>query len=76
MKIRATLEKVVRHVDDLRRIFLTGLRKGEIRPCGCGDPNCPTFVLSPSIADQLDAARRKMLTMFRSVYAPFNVDLE
>ncbi|HGQ7767816.1 TPA: restriction endonuclease [Pseudomonas aeruginosa] len=76
MKIRTTLEKVVRHVDDLRRIFVTGLREGEIQSCGCGDPDCPTFVLSPRIADQLDAARRKILTMFRSVYAPFNVDLE
>ncbi|MBX8588600.1 hypothetical protein K5D56_04330 [Pseudomonas cichorii] len=74
--IRATLEKVVRHVDDLRRIFVTGLRGGEIKPCGCGVPDCPTFILSQRSADQLDAARRKILTMFRSVYTPFSVDLD
>lgn len=74
--IRTTLEKVVRHVDDLRRIFVAGLRAGEIKPCGCGEPDCPTFELSKRSADQLDAARYKVLTMFRSVYAPFNVDLE
>lgn len=74
--IRTTLEKVVRHVDDLRRIFVTGLREGEIRPCGCGVPDCPTFELSQRSADQLDSVRRQVLTMFRSVYAPFNVNLE
>ncbi len=74
--VRTTLEKIVRHVDDLRRIFVTGLREGEIRPCGCGVPDCPTFGLSQRSVDQLDSVRRKILALFRSVYAPFNVNLE
>ncbi|WP_321942202.1 hypothetical protein [Paraburkholderia tropica] len=74
-RIRSVLEQVVRQVDALRRIFVTRLREGEIRPCGCGQQNCPTYMLTHRVADELDNARRKILTTFRSVYAPFSVTL-
>jgi hypothetical protein len=74
-RIRGVLEKVVRQVDELRRIFVTRLREGEIRHCGCGQPDCPTYMLSQGVADELDKARRKILTTFRSVHAPFGVSL-
>jgi hypothetical protein len=74
-RIRGVLEKVVRQVDELRRIFVTRLREGEIRHCGCGQPDCPTYMLSQGGADELDKARRKILTTFRSVHAPFGVSL-
>ena len=67
---------MVRQVDELRRIFVTRLKEGEIRHCGCGQPNCPTYMLTHRVADELDEARRKILTMFRSVYAPFDVSLQ
>ncbi|MGS1108168.1 hypothetical protein ACVCNH_18080 [Achromobacter anxifer] len=72
---RAVLERVVRQVDELRRIFVTRLREGKINHCGCGQPDCPTYILTCHVADELDEARRKLLTTFRSVYAPFNVSL-
>lgn len=75
-RIHAVLAKVVRQVDELRRIFVARLKEGEIRHCGCGQPNCPTYMLTHSVADELDEARRKILTMFRSVYAPFDVSLQ
>ena len=75
-RIRAMLEKVVRQVDELRRIFVTRLREGEIKHCGCGQPNCPTYTLSHHVAHELDEARRRILTTFRSVYAPFDVSLQ
>ncbi|MGN4072225.1 hypothetical protein ACS0X5_05355 [Burkholderia gladioli] len=75
-RIRAVLDKVVRQVDALRRIFVTRLKEGEIKHCGCGQPDCPTYTLTHRAAGELDAARQSILTTFRSVYAPFDVSLE
>jgi hypothetical protein len=74
-RIRAGLEKVVRQVDELRRIFVTRLREGEIRHCECGQPDCPTFMLTNHVADELDEARQRILTTFRTVYGSFDVCL-
>ncbi|HBN9689304.1 TPA: hypothetical protein L3916_001838 [Pseudomonas aeruginosa] len=74
-RIRAVLEKVVRQVDELRRIFVARLKEGEIQHCGCGKPDCPTYILTHRAADELDEARRKILTTFRSVHASFGVGL-
>lgn len=74
-RIRAVLVKVVRQVDELRRIFVAGLRNGEIKRCGCGQPECPVFALTSRIANELDEARHRILTTFRSVHAPFDVAL-
>lgn len=72
---QAVLAKVVRQVDQLRRIFVTRLKEGEIRHCGCGQPNCPTYMLTHCVADELDDARQKILTTFRSVHESFSVGL-
>lgn len=74
-RIRAVLEKVVRQVDELRRVFVTRLKEGEIQHCGCGRSDCPTYMLSHRVADELDEARRKVLATFQSVYASFSVNL-
>lgn len=74
-RTQAVLAKVVRQVDQLRRIFVARLKGGEIRPCGCGQPECPTYTLTPRVADELDEARQKILVTFRSVYPSFNVYL-
>ncbi|UGS47699.1 hypothetical protein JMT66_08650 [Kosakonia cowanii] len=74
-RIQAVMEKVVRQVDQLRRIFVTRLKEGEIRHCGCGQPDCPTYMLTQRVADELDDARRRILTTFQSVYISFDVSL-
>lgn len=74
-RVRKVLTQVVRHVDDLRRIFVSRLREGEIRHCQCGQPNCPTYMLGPHVAGELDDARNRILATFRSVHAPFDVAL-
>lgn len=74
-RTQAVLAKVVRQVDELRRIFVTRLKEGEIRYCECGQPDCPTYILTHRVADELDQAREKILTTFRSVYMSFNVSL-
>lgn len=74
-RIRSVLEQVVRQVDALRRIFVVRLREGAIERCGCSQPDCPTYTLPHRVADELDEARRKILTTFQSVYAAFRVSL-
>jgi len=74
-RTQVVLAKVVLQIDELRRIFVTRLKEGEIRHCGCGQPICPTYMLTHRVADELDDARRKILTTFQSVYAPFDVSL-
>ncbi|AOE85888.1 restriction endonuclease [Pseudomonas sp. TCU-HL1] len=73
--IRKVLSQVVNGVDELRRIFVVRLREGEIQPCGCDMPDCPTFMLSPRVVKELDAARHQVLTLFGSVHKPFDVTL-
>lgn len=74
-RVRTVLAQVVRQVDELRRIFVSRLREGEIRHCGCGNKDCPTYILSDRVAYEMDAARDRILTTFRSVHAPFDVAL-
>jgi len=69
------MAKVVRQVDQLRRIFVTRLKEGEIRHCGCGQPDCPTYMLTQRVADELNDARRRILTTFQSLYTSFDVGL-
>lgn len=72
---KAQVIKAAQLVDRLRRIFVAGLRDNSIRPCGCGDPNCPTFMLEDDVAELLDATRREALEAFRGAHAPFVVRL-
>ncbi|WP_321857975.1 hypothetical protein [Paraburkholderia tropica] len=74
-RTQAVLATVVRQVDELRRIFVTRLKEGEIRHCECGQLGCPTYMLTHRVANELDQAREKILTTFRSVYMSFNVSL-
>lgn len=73
--VRKVLAQVVGQVDELRRIFVAGVRSGEIRHCQCGQPDCPTYVLSSRVAGEMDRARERVLTTFGSVHAPFDVAL-
>ncbi|MGC3933513.1 hypothetical protein [Pseudomonas atacamensis] len=72
---QAVLAKVVRQVDQLRRVFVTRLKEGAIRPCGCAQSECPAYTLTSRAADELDEARQKILVTFRSVYPSFNACL-
>lgn len=74
-RVRKVLTQVVRQVDELRRIFVTRLREGEIRHCQCGQPDCPTYMLSSHVAGELDDVRDRILATFRSVHASFDVAL-
>ncbi|ATQ41700.1 hypothetical protein [Caulobacter mirabilis] len=72
---RAGIGRVVRELDEVRRLFKHGLADGSIQHCGCGDPNCPTFLVRPETAHALDAARGAALSTFRSLSPGFNVEV-
>lgn len=74
--IKAKVRKATELVDKLRRSFVAGLRDGTIRPCGCGDPNCPTFMLDRRAAKNLDDIRVQALAAFREAYDRFDVYLD
>lgn len=74
-RTRKVLAQVVLQVDDLRRIFVARLRDGKIQPCGCGQPGCPTIMISPRATNELDEARSRIFATFRSVHAAFDVAL-
>jgi hypothetical protein len=57
------LERTVDALNTLRVTFDNGLRNGWIRPCGCGKPDCPTFMISPRYCSELEAARDRALLL-------------
>lgn len=72
---RAQLSAVSRALDDLRRRFKRGLANGSIRHCACGQEDCPVFMIEPRAADELDVARRAILTNLRQVIPGFSAAL-
>jgi hypothetical protein len=72
---QATLRQVVREVDEIRRRFKQHLVEGGVRACGCGDPACPTFMVQPHAARDLDAARSSALSTFAKLLPGFAVRL-
>jgi hypothetical protein len=74
--IRKALELTVRELDRLRRRYKALLASGDIRHCGCGDPTCPTFMLTCHAAQEMDQARDRVLAAFRTAHPAFNVVIE
>jgi len=55
--LRDELAILVRDLTELRGQFEQLIRNGEIRPCGCGNPDCSVFYFSPTAAQRMDALR-------------------
>lgn len=51
------LEQTIAALNSLRVKFDHGLRSGLVKPCGCGQPDCPTFMIDPQYCAELQAAR-------------------
>lgn len=75
LNIKAKVKKTSELIDKLRRVFVAGLRDGTIRPCGCGNPSCPTLMLDRGVAENLDDIRTQALAAFRGAYDSFDVQL-
>jgi hypothetical protein len=56
----------------LRAKFDAFLRSGVIRPCGCQQPDCPTYMMPSEAAHVLDRLRSDALGQFREAYPAFD----
>jgi hypothetical protein len=71
-RAKAKVSHAVQLVDNLRRQFVSGLRSGRIKPRGCGNSDCPVFLLQSGVATELDHIRSQALDAFRGAHASFN----
>lgn len=69
------LSQIERMLVELRGIYDEGIKNGEIRLCGCNDPDCPVFFVSPRTANEMDRLRKEILDTFRRLYPAFEVRL-
>lgn len=56
----------------LRAKFDELIEAGVIRPCGCTQPDCPTYFMPPEAAHDLDRLRNDVLRQFRTAYPAFD----
>lgn len=73
--LASKLGRISRGLDELRRFFKQGLVDGSIRPCGCGNPDCPTFLIDQDMVRRLNAARQQLLAQLHELRPSFSVQL-
>ena len=69
------LSHIEQMLGELRAKYDEGIKAGEIRPCGCNNPDCPVFFVSPRAADEMDRLREAILETFQELYPAFDVRL-
>lgn len=69
--IRGTLDAVVERLVVLRATFDGLIRTGDIRPCGCQDPDCPVHMLTDRAAREMNRRRNELLTVAQSIDPTF-----
>ena len=57
--LRASVERIVEALVRMRATFDTLVRRGAIKHCGCGQPDCPVFMLSDEAATEMNRRRRE-----------------
>jgi len=67
----AALARLVESIVGLRSTFDQLLRDKRIRPCGCGAPDCPTFMFEPGAAHTMDEKRQLILELARELDPDF-----
>jgi len=72
---RETLRLIELSLCELRAKYDEYLKRGEIRPCGCNQPDCPIFMISSKAASEMDRLRMNILDQFRRVYPSFKIAL-
>ncbi len=70
-QIRQVVDSVVADLMKLRATYDQLLSTGDIKPCGCGRPDCPVFFSSPQACRIIDELRYQILERFRIIYPEF-----
>jgi hypothetical protein len=73
--VKDALTAIERMLSKLRAKYDQYVRQGEIKPCGCQNPDCPVFFVSPNAAREMDNLRCQILSEFKRIYPPFHVSL-
>lgn len=73
--IKKALADIEKDIARLRATYDAFVRTGEVRPCGCSEPDCPVFQVSLPAMQQMDSLRAKILDSFRKIYPKFEVRL-
>lgn len=66
--IRDTLQKVEVQLAKVRTTYEELSASNDLRPCGCGQPHCPTLMLSPKAVRDLTDSRSRVLNLFQEIY--------
>lgn len=74
--LRKQLAETVRKLSRIRSAFDEHLRRGTIKPCGCPDPDCPTFILDQEAVNQLNRLRQDLLEHLAKTLPTFDVQPE
>jgi hypothetical protein len=69
------LSDIEKKLSQLRFCYDQYIRTGEVRHCGCNNPDCSTFMISPKAARDMDRLRMEILDMVRKIYPTFRVHL-
>jgi hypothetical protein len=69
---RRALADALDNLVTLRTVFDNFVRCGAIKHCGCGDADCPTFMVRPDAAERLTHAREEVLNAMRRAYPAFS----
>jgi hypothetical protein len=64
---RKVVEEVVGLLVELRARFDEFVASGDLRPCGCGKPECSVFLIEPRAAQVMDDLRDRILHQFGRV---------
>lgn len=71
-QVAAIYKLVVKLKDSFNKLS----RNKEIEPCGCGDINCPVYLLSDNACQEMDSIRRDIFQIFREVKPDFDLSIE
>jgi len=74
--IKEEIAKIYKLVVKLRDTFVDLKKKQEIKPCECGEVDCPVYILSDNACHQMDKIRNDIFSSFKSINPGVNLHLE
>lgn len=69
--LRRKVQTVETALAKLRARFDQLVQRADITGCGCKDPNCPVFMMTPVAVTDLTALRDEVLRLFQDAYPAF-----
>jgi len=73
--LKNELAEITKLVIQLRDTFNKLKKQNEIRPCGCGDDDCPIWMLTDRACDEMDHIRQTIFRRIRSIRPSFTLHL-